>query len=179
MKSKPANLAKTIGRLWPSLLLLPFQFLRHGRGALFFRHPFAHITGQVVYGRFAEIGAYSFLNAGPHGISIGSFSQINPHVSLIGNVHIGNRVLIAPSSVLASGGHKFGKGIEPRFSGGGKEKIIRIEDDVWIGANVTIIGEVIIGRGSVIAAGVTIDRSVPPETLVRRSATSFVFEFIR
>jgi acetyltransferase-like isoleucine patch superfamily enzyme len=38
---------------------------------------------------------------------------------------------------------------------------INIEDDVWIGANVTILGGVNIGRGSIIGAGAVVTKNVP------------------
>ena len=159
--------------------MFPYQFVRYGRHMLYFCHPLAKSLGKVSYGKYAEIGAYSFINAGPEGVYIGSYSQINPLVSIIGNVTIGERVMIAPSSVITSGGHRFGKNIRPRFAGSEKVdgKKLCIEDDVWIGANVTIIGNITIGHGSVIAAGVTVDRNIPPETLVRRSNT-FLMEKI-
>ena len=40
-----------------------------------------------------------------------------------------------------------------------------IQDDVWIGANVTILKGVIIGRGSVIVAGALVVKEVPPYTI--------------
>lgn len=41
-----------------------------------------------------------------------------------------------------------------------------IEDDVWIGANVTILKGVTIGRGSVVAAGVVVTKSCPPYSII-------------
>lgn len=40
-----------------------------------------------------------------------------------------------------------------------------IEDDVWIGANITILKGVTIGKGSVIAAGSVVTKDVPPCTI--------------
>ena len=40
-----------------------------------------------------------------------------------------------------------------------------IESDVWLGANVTILKGVTIGRGSVIAAGAVVNRNVPPYSI--------------
>ena len=41
-----------------------------------------------------------------------------------------------------------------------------IEDDVWCGANVTILKGVTIGRGSVIAAGAVVTKSCPPYSII-------------
>ena len=37
-----------------------------------------------------------------------------------------------------------------------------IENDVWIGCNVTILSGVHIGRGSTIAAGAVVNKDIPP-----------------
>ena len=41
-----------------------------------------------------------------------------------------------------------------------------IEDDVWCGANVTILKGVTIGRGSVVAAGAIVTKSFPPYSII-------------
>lgn len=45
------------------------------------------------------------------------------------------------------------------------DKEVIIEDDVWCGANVTILKGVTLGRGSIIAAGAVVTKSVPPYTI--------------
>jgi acetyltransferase-like isoleucine patch superfamily enzyme len=42
---------------------------------------------------------------------------------------------------------------------------IKIEDDVWIGGNVTILDGVTIGEGCVIGASSLINKSLPPYTI--------------
>jgi len=41
-------------------------------------------------------------------------------------------------------------------------KGIKIEDDVWIGSNSTVLDGVTIGRGSVIGAGSVVTQDIPP-----------------
>lgn len=41
-----------------------------------------------------------------------------------------------------------------------------IENDVWIGSNVTILDDVTIGNGAVIAAGAIVTKNVPPYAIV-------------
>lgn len=46
------------------------------------------------------------------------------------------------------------------------EKDIIVEEDVWIGANVTLLGDAYIGRGAVIGAGSVIRNKIPPYAIV-------------
>lgn len=41
-----------------------------------------------------------------------------------------------------------------------------IEDDVWIGDKVTILSNVVIGKGAVVAANSVVTKSVPPYSIV-------------
>ena len=43
---------------------------------------------------------------------------------------------------------------------------IIIENDVWIGANSTIMSGIRIGNGSVVAAGSTVTKDIPPYSIV-------------
>jgi len=102
----------------------------------------------------------SFVRIKPVGgigdIEIGDESHINSGTVIFsGNgVKIGKGVLIAPGCVLAPTNHEYQDRnktiIEQRFapSKGG----IVIEDDVWIGANCTVLDGAIIGKGAVVGA---------------------------
>lgn len=46
------------------------------------------------------------------------------------------------------------------------EKDIVVEEDAWIGANVTLLSGVCIGRGATVGAGAVVLRSVPPYSVV-------------
>ena len=43
---------------------------------------------------------------------------------------------------------------------------IKVSDDVWIGANATILSDVTIGRGAVIAAGAVVTKNVKSYSIV-------------
>jgi acetyltransferase-like isoleucine patch superfamily enzyme len=45
-------------------------------------------------------------------------------------------------------------------------KPIVVEDEVWFGANVSVLQGVIIGRGAIVAAGSVLSKGVPPHTVV-------------
>jgi acetyltransferase-like isoleucine patch superfamily enzyme len=77
-------------------------------------------------------------------------------------IKIGNGVFIGPSTVLRTFNHNYQRTDLPIKKQGGNGKSIIIEDDVWIGANCTILGGVRIGAHSVIGAQSLVNRSIPP-----------------
>lgn len=87
----------------------------------------------------------------------------------LGGITIGDRVLIGPRVTLSTAGHP----VDPheRFDYITHAPIV-IEDDVWLGAAVTVAPGVTIGRGSVVGAGAVVARDVPPMSVV--TATSAV-----
>ena len=97
-------------------------------------------------------------------LRIGDRTYINSGVSLcaarsvqIGcNCAIGNMTLIMDTDFHSVGDHA--QSPEPRP--------VVIEDDVWLGARVTVLKGVTIGRGAVVAAGAVVTKDVPPRTLV-------------
>lgn len=48
----------------------------------------------------------------------------------------------------------------------GYDKDVIVEEDVWIGCNVTLLSGVIIGRGSTVAAGAVVTKSFPPYSVI-------------
>ena len=81
---------------------------------------------------------------------------------------IGNKVIFGPKPTIITGDHRIdiiGKYIIDVTD---EEKLpeqdapVKIEDDCWIGANVTILKGVTIGRGTVVAAGAVVNRDIPP-----------------
>ena len=82
---------------------------------------------------------------------------------------IGNNVIFGPSPTIVTGDHIIDCVGTPMFlykkKGPEEDLPVVIEDDVWVGANVTILKGVTIGRGSVIAAGGVINKSTPPYSI--------------
>lgn len=107
-------------------------------------------------------------------ITIGNHTSIGPRNVIwttLAKVYIGNYVLTGPQVTIISGNHitnHIGKYIA-EFSDEDKaaypgeyDRDILIEDDVWIGANVTILSGVHIAEGCVIAAGSVVTTKTIP-----------------
>ncbi len=96
------------------------------------------------------------LNIHTHGLTIINFNCVILDTS---PVNIGKNCFIAPNVVIACSGHPIDA--EERNGGYLVSKPISIGDNVWIGANSTIIGGVKIGSNVVIGAGSLVNRSIP------------------
>lgn len=101
---------------------------------------------------------------GPGEISIGDNCSINPYSILYGHggLKIGNWVRIAAHTVIIPSNHNFSDIDRPIGSQGGTQRGVIIEDDVWIGANVTILDGSHISTGCVIAAGAVVRGTTVP-----------------
>ena len=97
-------------------------------------------------------------------IYIGHTTNINPNCmfdSRGGKISIGNYVDIAPEVNIWTLEHD---PQDPDFST--KGGLVRIENFVWIGNRVTILPNVTIREGAVIATGAVVTKDVAPWTIV-------------
>ena len=79
-----------------------------------------------------------------------------------GGITVGNNVLIGHNVVLATLDHNICVSKRAELFAAP----IVIEDNVWIGANVTVTSGVIIGKGSIVAAGAVVTKDVPEYSIV-------------
>ncbi len=100
-------------------------------------------------------------------IRIGRRTGINPYCVLYGHggLEIGDDVLIATSCVIIPANHNFDRLDVPINQQGLTCKGIQIEDNVWLGAHVTVLDGVRIGRGAVIGAGAVVTKDIPAEAI--------------
>lgn len=106
----------------------------------------------------------------PYGgfIRMGDNCTVNPYSILYGHggLTIGHNVRIATHTVIVPANHNFGDRELPIYEQGLSMKGVVIEDDVWIGCNVSILDGVLIGRGSVIGAGSLVNKNVEPYSVM-------------
>jgi acetyltransferase-like isoleucine patch superfamily enzyme len=136
-----------------------------------FVHPLALVHGSVSLGDGTNVWAFASVH--DH-TTIGSNCAVGEHVYIgwharIGNsvriqqgahltsrIQIGDRVFIGPHVVTTDDKHPFVN--NPHY----KPCPPVIEDDVSIGANVTLLPGVRLGQGCRIGAGAVVTRDVPP-----------------
>lgn len=122
-----------------------------GRGC-FFEHVFSY--GDIELGNYVSIsGPGTVLHAEKNQIRIGNFVSIGPGTQI---VEFNHRTDLP--STYAMQLNFFTKDFGDDVCSKGS---IIIDDDVWIGANVSIVSGVHIGRGAVIAAGAVVKEDVP------------------
>ncbi len=104
----------------------------------------------------------------PQNVELGDNVYFNRGVFITAreNVKIGSNVLIGPYTVINSGNHSYKDPSKLIRSQGHKAFPIIIENDVWVGAQSTILPGVTIGEGAIVAAGAVVTKNVEPYTLV-------------
>lgn len=111
----------------------------------------------------------------PAHIHVGNHVIIGERASFIASIshiYIGNYVMFGPNVTIRGGNHRYDIIGKYMYNVKENEKLpendadVKIEDDVWIGCNVTILKGVHIGRGAIVGAGSVIRSSVPPYAIV-------------
>lgn len=107
------------------------------------------------------------INANRGHVSIGDNSWLGPGCVVYGNggVEIGSDVMVASHCAINSVSHHFDRIDIPMNAQGTYCDPVIIEDDVWIGTAAVVLQGVRIGRGSIIAAGAVVTRSIPPYSI--------------
>lgn len=99
----------------------------------------------------------------PERMSFGNNVSINPmtYLSGIGGLTIGNDVSIAHRVTIMTATHRYEDKCIPIRDQGLIIKPVSIEDNVWIGAGVTVVAGNIIGSGSIIGANSLVTKNIP------------------
>lgn len=110
-------------------------------------------------------------------IEIGDNSGIGVNAQIPNNLIVGSNVLMGPDVMIFPSSHKFEKkGQLIKEQGYEDPKQVLIEDDVWIGARVIILGGVRIQKGAVIGAGSVVTKDVKPYTVVAGAPAKIIKE---
>lgn len=108
-------------------------------------------------------------------VSLGDYSGIGVNATINGHVIIGKFVMTGPDLLIIHRNHSCSRiDIPMIFQGYTDEKTVIIEDDVWIGARVTILPGVKIGQGAVVGAGSVVTKDVEPYAIVAGNPATFI-----
>jgi galactoside O-acetyltransferase len=133
---------------------------------------------NIRFGHAVSCGQRGFFTADGGSIQVGDRVGFNTNVHVnasFGNrIQLGSDVLVGPNVVLRSSSHRFDRTDVPIREQGHEAGEIVIEDDVWLAANVTVLGGVRIGRGAVVAAGAVVTKDVDPFTVVGGVPARFI-----
>lgn len=135
--------------------------------SLFYKGAMRH-CGKHVYIRPSSSDFKGLWN-----LSVGDYTSI-PKGSVFycteAPLTIGKKVIFGPHPTIITGDHRVD--VVGKYIMDSHDKLpendapVVIEDDVWCGANVTILKGVTIGHGSVIAAGAVVTKSCPPYSII-------------
>lgn len=134
-------------------MMIPFYFVRSCISSLILKRKGKHTSISI------NVDFRS-----PHRISVGNYTTINKKVLLDGRggeLIIGDYVDIAQDANIWTLQHDYNS---PNYQavGGG----VIIEDYVWVASRATILPNVRIGRGAVVAACAVVTKDVPPLAVV-------------
>lgn len=170
-------------------IFYPGLFGRVGRGVVFgqnitLRHPHKIRIGDqtviddyavldakgesnegITIGQNAFIGRNSILSCKEGSIRLGDYCNVSANCMLLSEteVSLGKHCFLAGNCYLVAGGnHSFDDPdlpimLQPSYSKGG----IKVADDCWLGAGVTVLDGVTIGKGSVVGAGSVLTKPLP------------------
>lgn len=120
-------------------------------------------------GRSVLVARGAFLHAKAGSLEIGDGCCIGPqsYVGSAGGIRFGKRVMVGGQCYVGGGRYDPNRTDVPvaeqdPYSHGP----VVLEDDVFLGANVTVLDGVTIGRGCFVGAGAVIQESLPADTIV-------------
>lgn len=112
-------------------------------------------------GKGSVVEDFATLNNGVGDLCIGSHTRIGISNVLIGPINIGDNCILAQNIVISGLNHGYENPDVPIKDQPVSTKPIVIEDECWIGANVSIAAGVSIGKHSVVGAGSVVTKSIP------------------
>ena len=117
-------------------------------------------------GRKSVVESYCCINNAVGDVTIGDYTRIGIHCTVIGPECIGDHVNLAQGITVTALNHNYADSSRRIDEQGICTNPVVIGDDVWIGANAVILPGVTIGRHVVVAAGAVVTKDIPDYSLV-------------
>jgi acetyltransferase-like isoleucine patch superfamily enzyme len=151
------------------------RMIRFGRGITIERGVILDGLSRrgVEIGDDVMIGAYCFIRASMlsnlgEGLSIGKKSSLDAYsfIGAGGGVFIGDCVIMGQHVSFHAENHQYDRLDVPIREQGTTRRGIVVEDDCWVGSNVTFLDGAHVGQGCVIAAGTVVRGEIPEYSVV-------------
>jgi acetyltransferase-like isoleucine patch superfamily enzyme len=129
---------------------------------------FQSYPSSIIVKSQSSIGPYVEIKSGFKGkIIIGKHTEINRFsiIDIQQSLSIGDNVIIGPYCYITDYDHAFQIKKVPIKNQGYIVKKIIIENNVWIGAHVTVLKGITIGEGAVIGAGSVVTKDISPNVI--------------
>lgn len=110
---------------------------------------FVHTPFHTDFGKHTVVGKHVFINK-------------DVFFTDLGGIQIDDHVLIGPRCSLITVNHS----IDPNKRRGLELKPIHIKENAWLGANVTILPGVTVGKNSIVGANSTVTKDIPDNAVV-------------
>jgi acetyltransferase-like isoleucine patch superfamily enzyme len=159
--------------------LFAFVYQKRGRHSVIYRSVRRDLPpfNRFSLGSYSVVEDYTCLNNAVGELTIGDHSRVGLCNTVIGPVHIGSHVNTAQNVVISGLNHNYADTDRMIDEQGVSTALITIEDDVWVGANSTVLAGVTIGRHSIVAAGSVVTRSIPPYSVCAGAPAKVVKRF--
>lgn len=148
--------------LLPSFIINIYYMLKYG--CFISLKSEVQFSRDIIIGKKTRISSYVVIKVNKGMLKIGGNCTINSFCYIYADekgIDIGNDVLIGPNVSINGLNYNYIDKEKHIVDQGTTSLGIKIEDDVWIGANTAILDGVTIGRGAVIGAGAVVTRDIP------------------
>lgn len=93
-------------------------------------------------------------------------------------IEIGEYCIIGNSCSFIGSDHQFNTPLKPyALSGATNYKVIKLGPNCWLGNDVTIVGNITIGHGSIIGAGSVVTKDIPPFSIAVGNPAKVIKKF--
>lgn len=152
-------------------LMIPSPITLEQNSALY-GGPYRGLVGAGRASGLNSIGSFSYTYSPlPHRVTIGRYCSISTGLRVLDSTHpidtiTSSAITFRPNNNL------FKDHLTPELREHARnfrvnpEALPTIEHDVWIGANVTLAPQVLIGTGAIVAAGSLVTKDIKPYTIV-------------
>lgn len=160
------------------LKIIPYKIMFGGRLTVGLKQLWGRNTklvvtrrGKLIIGDMLEARRMDYISVQDGAMHIGNHVFMNQNVSVtcMEKIDIGDRCIIANNVVIVDHDHDF-------VNGGFVSAPVKLQNDVWIGANATVLKGVTIGEGAIVAAGSVVNKDVPAHTMVAGAPARIIKE---